>query len=74
MRIGTTPLKMSKNKVKPAINLFPVLNTLVAPIFFEPTSLMSLFKKNLVKIKPKGIEPDVYERRNIKNISNVTVG
>ena len=64
---------MSKNKVKPAINLFPILNTLVAPIFFEPTSLMSLFKKNLVKIKPKGIDPDRYERRNTKNISNVTV-
>ena len=65
---------MSRNKVKPAINLFPVLNTLVAPIFFEPTSLISLFKNNLVKINPKGIEPNVYERRNTRNISNVTVG
>ncbi len=58
MRIGARPLKMSKNKVKPAINLFPALNTLVAPIFFEPTFLMSLFKKSLAKIKPKGIDPD----------------
>ena len=73
MRTGAIPLKMSKNKVKPAINLFPILNTLVAPIFFEPTFLMSLFKKSLVKIKPKGIDPDRYERRNTKNISNVTV-
>ena len=64
---------MSRNKVRPAINLFPALNTLVAPIFFEPTSLISLFKKNLVKINPKGIEPDTYERKNTKNISNVTV-
>ena len=62
MRIGARPLKMSKNKVKPAINLFPVLSTLVAPIFFEPIFRISLFKKILVKINPKGIEPDIYER------------
>ena len=37
--IGANPLKISKNKVKAAINLFPVLNTLVAPIFFEPIFL-----------------------------------
>ena len=64
---------MSNNKVKTATNLFPVLNTLVAPIFFEPTFLISLFKNNLVRINPKGIDPDIYEKINTKNISNVTV-
>ncbi len=42
-------------------------------MFFEPIFLMSLFKKSLDVIKPKGIEPDRYERKNTKNISNVTV-
>ena len=73
IKIGTIPLEMSKNKVRAAINLFPVLNTLVAPILFEPIFLTSLPKNNLVKIKPKGIEPNRYERRKTKNISNVTV-
>ena len=59
IKIGTIPFAMSKNRVMPAINLFPVLSTLVAPIFLEPISLISLFKKSLVKIKPKGIEPDI---------------
>ena len=54
-------------------NLFPVLNTLVAPIFFEPTVLMSFFRKNWVNINPKGIEPKIYEKRNTRKISNVTV-
>ncbi len=40
-RIGATPFEISKNKVRAARNLFPVLNTLVAPIFFEPISLIS---------------------------------
>ena len=42
-------------------------------MLFEPTSLISLFKKNLVKINPKGIYPDIYERKKTKNISKVTV-
>ena len=73
MRSGAIPLKTSKKRVKLAINLFPALNTLVAPIFFEPIFLISLFKKSLVVIKPKGIEPDRYESKNTKNISNITV-
>ena len=64
---------MSRSKVKIATDLFPVLSTFVAPIFFDPVSLMSLFKKVFVKISPNGIEPDIYERRKTKNISNVTV-
>ena len=56
-----------------ATNLFPVLNTFVAPIFFDPIFLISLFNNNLVKINPNGIEPDIYDRKKIKNISNVTV-
>ena len=64
---------ISRIKVRNAINLFPVRNTFVAPIFFEPTFLISLFKNNLVKINPEGIDPDIYEKKNTKNISNVTV-
>ena len=67
------PLKISRNKVNAAINLLPVLSTFVAPIFFDPISLISFFKKNLVKINPKGIEPNIYDVRNTKNISNITV-
>tara|TARA_Y100001970_G_scaffold187794_1_gene228473 strand:+ start:5571 stop:5768 length:198 start_codon:yes stop_codon:yes gene_type:complete len=64
---------MSNNKVKLATNLLPVLNTFVAPIFFDPNFLISLFIKNLLKINPKGIDPDMYDRRDTKNISNITV-
>ena len=49
------------------------LSTLVAPIFFEPIFLISFFKNKLVNISPKGIDPDIYERKKTKNISNVTV-
>ena len=45
------------NKVKYPIILFPVLKTLVAPMLPEPISLISLFKKIFVKIKPKGTDP-----------------
>ena len=64
---------MSKNNVKIAIDLFPVLNTLVAPIFLEPIFLISIFKNILVKISPKGMEPIIYEIKNIKNISKDTI-
>ena len=73
MRIGAKPLKISKNRVKDAINLFPVLNTFVAPMFFEPIFLISFFKNKLVNISPNGIDPNIYDSRKIKNISNVTV-
>ena len=58
MRSGTIPFNISKNKVRAAIVLFPVLKTFVAPIFFEPIFLKSLFKKIFVSIKPNGKEPD----------------
>ena len=67
------PFDTSNNKVRPAIFLFPVLKTFVAPIFFEPIFLKSLFKKNLASIRPNGIEPDKYDKENIKIISTVTV-
>ena len=57
-RTGIIPFDISKNKVRPAIILFPVLKTFVAPIFFEPIFLKSLFKKIFVSIKPNGIEPN----------------
>ena len=44
-----------------AKEFYPVLKTLVVPIFPEPIFLMSFFKKILVIIKPKGIEPKKYE-------------
>ena len=49
--------KTSKIKVKYPISLFPVLKTLVAPMFPEPTFLISFFKKIFVNINPKGIDP-----------------
>ena len=52
---------MSNNKVAAAKDFFPVLKTLVVPIFPEPTFLMSCFKKIFVVIKPNGIEPKKYE-------------
>tara|TARA_Y100001970_G_scaffold250_1_gene244 strand:+ start:425 stop:589 length:165 start_codon:yes stop_codon:yes gene_type:complete len=53
--------------------LLPVRSTLVAPIFFDPIFLISLSKKILASIKPNGIEPNIYEIKKTKNISNVTV-
>jgi hypothetical protein len=41
----------------------------VAPIFLDPTLLISLPLKALVKIKPKGIDPQMYEKNEIKKIS-----
>ena len=73
MRTGTTPFKISKDNVVVAINLLPVLSTFVAPIFFDPNFLISLFKKSFVRIRPKGIVPEIYEKKNTKKISNVTV-
>jgi len=49
--------------------LFPVLRTLVAPMFPEPISLMSCLLKILVKIRPKGIDPQKYEKTTTKTIS-----
>ena len=55
--IGITAFKISNVKVKYPIVLFPVLKTFVAPMFPEPTFLISFFKKIFVNIKPKGIDP-----------------
>ena len=46
--------------VSAARNFLPVLRTLVAPIFPEPTFLTSFFKKSFVINKPNGIEPSKY--------------
>ena len=73
INIGSIPFKISKNKVNKARNLLPVRSTFVAPIFFDPISLISLSKKILASTKPNGIEPNIYEIKKTKNISNVTV-
>ena len=54
---GITAFKTSNIKVKYPISLFQVLKTLVAPMFPEPISLMSFFRKIFVNIRPKGIDP-----------------
>ena len=59
---------MSNNKTIRAKTLFPVLKTLVAPIFPDPISLTSFPVKIFVKIKPKGIEPIKYDIREIKKM------
>ena len=57
--IGITAFITSKNKVRYPITLFPVLSTLVAPIFPEPIFRKSFFRKIFVNIYPKGIEPNI---------------
>ena len=42
-------------------------------MFFEPILRKSLFKIILAKINPNGIDPDIYDKKKIKKISNVTV-
>ena len=54
---GIKPFKISYISVVRAKNLLPVLRTFVAPIFPDPIFLTSIFPKNFVKIRPKGIEP-----------------
>ena len=56
-------------RVAKAKYLFPVLRTLVAPIFLDPMFLISLPLKNLVKIKPKGTDPQKYEKIATKKVS-----
>ena len=57
MRNGRKPLKISKQRTMNATNLFPVLKTFVAPIFPEPTFLISPKPNNFVKINAKGNDP-----------------
>ena len=66
---GTYPLSISKNKVKNAKILFPDLRTFVAPIFPEPIFLISFLLNIFVNIKPKGIEPLIYENKKTVSIS-----
>ena len=56
-------------RVRKAKYLFPDLSTLVAPMFPEPIFLMSFLLKILVKIRPKGIDPQKYEKTATKIIS-----
>ena len=56
--VGISPLSISSTKVREAINLFPVLKTLVAPIFPEPIFVKSPYPLNFVKTIPNGIEPE----------------
>ena len=58
------PFPISKIRVRKAKCLLPVRSTLVAPIFPDPIFLTSFFKKNLVNIKPKGIDPIRYEHKD----------
>ena len=60
------PFNISRIRVESAKYLFPVLRTLVAPIFPDPMLLISLLPKALVKIKPKGIDPQKYEKTATK--------
>ena len=63
------PFNISRIRVEKAKYLFPILRTLVAPIFPDPMLLISLPLKALVKIKPKGIDPQKYEKTPTKKIS-----
>ncbi|MEY3811481.1 MAG: hypothetical protein RIT11_563 [Pseudomonadota bacterium] len=46
------PLSPSRRRVSAAIYLFPVLKTLVAPMFPDPTFLISPKPANFVRINP----------------------
>ena len=58
MIIEKYPFNKSSMRVIIARNLFPVLKTFVVPIFPDPISLISFFKKIFVKTNPKGIDPN----------------
>ena len=60
INIAKAPFPPSRISVSRAIFLLPVLRTLVAPILPLPTFLISPNPDNLVKIKPKGIDPNKY--------------
>ena len=55
------PFNKSRVNVVIARNLFPVLRTLVVPIFPEPTVLISYLRNILVNTNPNGIDPKRYE-------------
>ncbi len=66
---GIYPLRTSRHNVEKAKILFPVLRTFVVPILPEPIFLMSLLWNIFVNIRPKGIEPLIYETKKTKIIS-----
>ena len=51
------PFNKSRASVAIARNLFPVLSTLVVPIFPEPISLISILEIYFENKYPKGIDP-----------------
>ena len=55
--IEAYPLNISNSKVAAAKDFFPVLKTLVVPMFPEPILLISLSKNTFVIINPNGIDP-----------------
>ena len=58
MTIEKYPFNKSSTRVATARDFFPVLKTFVVPIFPDPISLISFFKKIFVKTNPKGIDPN----------------
>ena len=52
------PFNTSSTSVATARDFFPVLKTIVVPIFPDPMSLISFFKNIFVKTNPKGIDPN----------------
>ena len=58
MTIEKYPFNKSSMRVVIAKDFFPVHKTFVVPIFPDPISLISFFKKIFVKTNPKGIDPN----------------
>ena len=58
------PFNKSSARVATARDFFPVLKTLVAPIFPDPTERISPRPENFTRSNPKGMDPIRYP--NIK--------
>ena len=58
MAIDKYPFSKSSTRVATARDFFPVLKTFVVPIFPDPISLISFFKKIFFKTNQKGIDPN----------------
>ena len=70
--IGVMTFDMSKSSVKAPIFLLPVLITLVAPIFFDPSSRISMFKIFFERISPNGILPNIYANSDTNKIKVIS--
>ena len=70
--IGIMTFDISNSSVKAPIFLLPALITLVAPIFFEPSLRISIFKIFLDRISPNGILPSIYANSDINNIKVIS--